>query len=187
MPEKREAMKRMVHALAALGAALVFGCSADEDPPAQTFDPTKLGGAWATERATGCWPADQDELGRFGAAPGYNADGCTRSERMAEVMPFTSGYGWRESGDTDEAELGAIEQPITVADGNAAGISINISVQGGRTLITGTNGACKHIPGWTVAQPIADRCIVPFKTRAILEECHNQCNGGKRFFSAAQK
>lgn len=87
---------------------------------------------------------------RFADAPGYNPDGCSRTERMAKVRPFAD--------DEADSELGSAEQPITIGLGSNASTSITVS-NGGK--VTGTNGVCRRKPDWIAGQPLVDRCIVP--------------------------
>jgi hypothetical protein len=161
-------MKRFI--IATLAALSAFGCG-DQPEPAEVgqFDPSLIGGRWAnSSNVTGCSEAGQDELARFGAAPGYASDGCTRSERMADVRPFTADFGLAEPGEYEPAtELGQLEQPITVANGPGAAVSLTVQFRNGRLSDAKTNGRCKPKVGWTVAEPIQDNCLVPFKVGSV--------------------
>jgi hypothetical protein len=127
-------------------------------------------------RADGCEEVDDFEAPHVGK-PGYDYDGCTKSDRMAQVAPFEDDYSGKPEASGD---IGELQQPITVLQGtgSATPISVNSSQQ-----ITGfLPGGCPVLNGWTTAMPLRGNCLIPNRVAAlnykVCPSCYNSDNAG---------
>lgn len=170
---KRLIMTKLVHALAALGVALLLGCGADfADSPQQRDGAegyTNGDGEWRP-----CDPISEAEAPYVGA-PGWK-EACNGVERMGDVavgLPLDEGnealFGAPIPGAdiaTENGELGQLKQPITVLMGVGHSVTLNSNGK-----ITGFNGGCKFNPNWNTSKPLTDTCIIPEKASFNWRQC----------------
>ena len=144
-------MKRMTHAIIAMGAALLFGCAGADD--AQLFNP---------ETGEACDQPGEPERPYMQDAE-YNADGCTRTERMAKVRafrdmkdPFDASPPVGPMPGETNGEYGTARQPINIPFGLGFGVTVD-----GFGNFTGTTGRCNPSSSWTTALPLRGNCVIP--------------------------
>lgn len=146
-------MTRLIHALAAMGAALVFaGCEGAEQ--------TQLSNPETGELCDS--PGEPEQ--KYTNDKEYNHDGCTRTERMANVLAFRD---MRDSFDNDSAApldedstggLGTTKQPLNIP----FGVGWAVTVDGfGNVTGSANSGHCTPDSTWTTARPLIGNCIIP--------------------------
>lgn len=162
--------------LCAAIALLAFGCGgpAEDQPPemvSQIFGPDTAPPPVRDEN--GCTGVDEYEAPHVGK-PGYNFDGCTKTERMAKVKPWgDEDDGWEPA--EPESDVAQLEQPISVLTGPGAGGPVSVNAAGNQ--ITGfIAGGCPTKLNWTTAEPIRGNCVIPNRvagiTWAICPTCY---------------
>lgn len=162
-------------------AAFCTGCGSEPERPERSKLPWPgvLPENPMTEtqyRADGCEAVDEFEAPYVGK-PGYNFDGCTKTDRMAQVSPFGDDFGSEQP--ESSSDLGELGQAITVLNGtgSASPITVNSSNQ-----ITGfLAGGCPVLNGWTTAMPLRGNCLIPNRVAAlnykVCPSCYNANDG----------
>ncbi len=137
-------MHRIAKGIFAL-ALLVWGCAGAPD---------------AAVQQTNCDPIGKEEA-LFVNHQGYNADACSRTDRMSDVM-----IGLGEEGDPDPAtihlasagDIGTEEQPIKIP----GGIGLPVVFDSRNNLVESfQGGSCPYDVTWTTARPLIGSCLIP--------------------------
>ncbi len=166
----RKTISLLILALAALA------CGDVEHPPIQPWTGVLPASPLPDPvyRADGCEEVDSFEAPHVGK-PGYNFDGCTKSDRMAWVAPFADDDDWGEPTD-----IGQAEQPITVL--NAFKAATPISVNSSQQITGFLGGPCPVKLNWTTAEALRGNCLIPNRVAGInykvCPSCYSSDNAG---------